>query len=45
MEWSFAAFGMHVTLIPAGVLLLLAALVLGGLGSWMLLKFLLATLR
>jgi hypothetical protein len=48
MGWSFAGFGMHVTVFPAGLLLLLTGLVVVGLtafGSWALLKFLLATAR
>jgi hypothetical protein len=45
MEWNFAGFGMHMTLVPGGVILLLATLVLAGIGCWTLFQFLLVMAR
>jgi hypothetical protein len=45
MEWNFAGFGMHMTLFPGGVILLLATLVLAGIGCWTLFQYLLAMAR
>jgi hypothetical protein len=36
---------MHVTLFPGGIILLLAALLLAGIGCWTLFQFLLAMAR
>jgi hypothetical protein len=45
MQWNFAAFGMHVTLFPVGIVMILAALLLAGFGMWTLFKFLRAIPR
>lgn len=40
MQWNFAAFGLHVTLFPVGVIMVVAVLVLAGVGMWTFFKFL-----